>query len=173
MNLLADPDAWRIVNDGVMGGVSSGRLAVADDGALRFTGEVRLDHNGGFASVRRPLPAPLPAATIGLRLRTRGDGNRYRLTVYTRDGGTGAARPWHAYAVFETRPGEVRTDALRWAAMRATFRGRPVPDAVPPVAGDVLMVGFMITKAEHRAGHGAFALDVLSITPLAEDGPPA
>lgn len=45
---------WSVVNDTVMGGVSSGQLSLVD-GALIFSGELSLDNNGGFASVRSPL----------------------------------------------------------------------------------------------------------------------
>ncbi|GAB5518905.1 MAG: CIA30 family protein [Rhodothermales bacterium] len=44
---------WRIVNDGVMGGLSQGNAVLADD-ALYFAGRVSLENNGGFSSVRSP-----------------------------------------------------------------------------------------------------------------------
>ena len=44
---------WIIVNDGVMGGLSSGNVQLTDEGAL-FTGRVSLENNGGFASFRSP-----------------------------------------------------------------------------------------------------------------------
>ena len=43
--------AWRLVTDGVMGGVSSGRLDVGEIGGrscLRLRGEVSTANNGGF-----------------------------------------------------------------------------------------------------------------------------
>lgn len=44
---------WRSLNDGIMGGVSDGAMAPLDGGGgARFTGVVRLENNGGFASVR-------------------------------------------------------------------------------------------------------------------------
>ena len=44
---------WRSLNDGIMGGVSDGAMtALADGTGARFTGVVRLENNGGFASVR-------------------------------------------------------------------------------------------------------------------------
>ena len=50
LDMRADP--WRSVNDGVMGGRSSGGMVQAED-ALKFTGELSLENNGGFSSVRR------------------------------------------------------------------------------------------------------------------------
>ncbi len=43
--------SWDAVNDGVMGGRSSGK-PVVESGELVFRGELSLANNGGFASVR-------------------------------------------------------------------------------------------------------------------------
>lgn len=43
---------WTIVNDGVMGGLSSSEIIKSDENTLIFTGLVSLENNGGFASVR-------------------------------------------------------------------------------------------------------------------------
>ncbi len=154
---------WRIVNDDVMGGISTARLAPVGDG-VRFSGEVRLEYNGGFASMRRA--ASLPASATGLQVRARGDGNRYRLTVYTRDAATGRAWPFSYHAAFATAPGTTTVERLAWPHFRASFRGRAVPEAPPVAAADVLGLGIMITKAEHAAGAGAFALELIDITPV-------
>ena len=42
---------WRVVLDGVMGGLSSGKLTETPSG-LRFTGDLSLKNNGGFAWAR-------------------------------------------------------------------------------------------------------------------------
>ena len=39
---------WQTVLDGVMGGLSTGRIAEGDGGTLRFSGELSLENNGGF-----------------------------------------------------------------------------------------------------------------------------
>lgn len=155
--------AWSIVNDGVMGGVSTSRVQPADDG-LRFSGEVRLEYNGGFASMRRA--APWPAASAGVRLRARGDGNAFRLVVYTRDPDSGRPQPYSYYAVCTPSADASTWIDLRWPQFRANFRGRAVPGAPPLVAANVIGVGVMITKDEHRAGQGAFVLDLAEIAPL-------
>jgi monofunctional biosynthetic peptidoglycan transglycosylase len=154
---------WRIVNDDVMGGVSTARVAPLPDGA-RFEGVVRLEFNGGFASMRRD--ASVPAQAIGLQVEARGDGNRYRLTVYVREPRSGQQAPLSYHAVFATAPGATTVERLLWPQFRASFRGRAVPAAPPLVAADVLGLGIMITKAEHAAGAGSFALELVDITPV-------
>ena len=54
ISLDSNLQAWRAVNDSVMGGVSMGRMVKAED-TLRFDGELSLENNGGFASVRRQV----------------------------------------------------------------------------------------------------------------------
>ena len=163
---ITDAAAWRIVNDGVMGGVSSSRVSRAGD-ALRFAGEISLANNGGFASMRRSLDAGIATGgPVGFVLTVRGDGNRYRLRVYTRDPATGREQGFGYYAVFDTRAGEVTQAELRWPQFTATFRGRPVTDAPPLRFADVIGIGVMITKADHRDGRGPLSLDLLRIEPI-------
>lgn len=168
---FADPAAWQIVNDGVMGGVSSAQVSAqastqhaAAGESIRFAGTVRLEFNGGFASMRRPWRSD--GAAQALAVTARGDGNRYRLTVYTREAASGRAQPYSYFAVFATQAGVVVRQVLPLADFRATFRGRSVPAAPPLAAADVIGVGIMITKDDHAAGGGAFALDLIGIEPL-------
>lgn len=44
---------WSIVNDGVMGGLSRGKVDFSNN-SLIFSGEVSLENNGGFTSFRSP-----------------------------------------------------------------------------------------------------------------------
>jgi hypothetical protein len=48
-----DTNNWRVVNDGVMGGLSKGVLTYAEN-SLIFEGELSLANNGGFASIQGP-----------------------------------------------------------------------------------------------------------------------
>jgi len=41
-------NAWRVVDDGVMGGLSAGNFEIDKNGNGRFYGTVSLDNNGGF-----------------------------------------------------------------------------------------------------------------------------
>lgn len=79
-----DLSGWSVVNDTVMGGVSTGQLAW-QDGTMVFTGELSLDNNGGFASVRSPFIDPSAAAawadTAGLGVQVRGDGRAWTVEV--------------------------------------------------------------------------------------------
>ena len=44
---------WRIINDGVMGGLSRSSIEIVPPRVAVFEGSLSLENNGGFASVRR------------------------------------------------------------------------------------------------------------------------
>ena len=69
---LAGTD-WRVINDGVMGGLSQGQGYLTDS-SLVFEGRVSLENNGGFASLRAPYAQyNLENYTeVCIRCRTRG-----------------------------------------------------------------------------------------------------
>lgn len=81
-------DGWSVVNDTVMGGVSSGEVAWSD-GAMVFTGVLSLENNGGFASIRSPqIDERLVlnwSKTEGLRVKADGDGRTWTVQVRTID----------------------------------------------------------------------------------------
>lgn len=162
LDLATDAAPWQVVNDGVMGGVSSSQVESGAAG-VRFSGTVRTDYNGGFASARRAVATEaLPADATAFDLRAAGDGHRYRLVVYTRDA-RARAQPFSYFAEFETQAGQATAHRLPLAQFRATFRGRAVPDAPPLAMGDVIGVGLMLLKDGHRAGRGPFDLMLLSL----------
>jgi len=113
---------WTLVADTVMGGVSTGRMTregVAGREALRLTGRVRLDNNGGFLQIALDLApnggAVDASAFSGLALTVRGNGERYNVHLRT----TAVVRPWQSYrATFEAPP-EWRTVHLPFSAFEA------------------------------------------------------
>lgn len=90
---------WSFFTDQVMGGVSQGRASLAE-GALRLEGRVSTENNGGFIQVRRTVD--LPADATRIRLRVRGNGQKYY--VHLRTGGT--RLPWQYYQLgFDAKDG--------------------------------------------------------------------
>lgn len=112
-------NGWSVVNDTVMGGVSSGRLVV-DGGLLIFDGELSLDNNGGFASVRSPIIDPRSAVAwssrTGPRIRVDGDGRTWTVEVRTDDASGG----W--IATLPTSPDSTTDMVLPWASFEPVTR---------------------------------------------------
>jgi len=109
--------AWELVSDRVMGGVSDGTLAratVAGRMALRLSGTVSLDNNGGFLQMAldlRPDGAALDArAFTGLQLDVFGNDQSYNLHLRTAD----VTRPWQSYR-------HAFTAAPRWTTLHLPF----------------------------------------------------
>jgi hypothetical protein len=74
-----DSAGWFIVNDGVMGGRSSGGGEI-DDSVLRFAGNV-VTAGGGFTSVRLRLAGDELVDTTRIEMRVRPDDRTYGLTM--------------------------------------------------------------------------------------------
>ena len=73
---------WSYLADTVMGGVSQGQARM-EGGVLRLTGRVSTANNGGFIQTRMRLDDGLPDGARGLRLRVRGNGERYFIHIRT------------------------------------------------------------------------------------------
>lgn len=145
-------EPWRAINDGVMGGVSSGEMVATAEG-LRFQGVLSLENNGGFASVRRLLAVDL-SGFDGVRVKIRGDGRTYQLR-FRQDGGFDGVS-WRAE--FSTN-GKWQSIELPFQRFEPVWRGRPVPEAGPLVAGQVRQLGFLLADKQP----GVFGLDINAI----------
>jgi len=81
---FADPSAlrgWQVEDDGVMGGLSQGKITRDPSGYAVFSGKVSLENNGGFSSIQNnfdPIDVS-PYRTAIIRLK--GDGKDYRFIV--------------------------------------------------------------------------------------------
>ena len=107
---------WRVVTDGVMGGVS--RAAMLEDqsqgrSCLRLRGQVSLENNGGFVQISRDL-ADIAGGDFsgyhGLELEVAGNGETYNLHLKTAD----LWFPWQSFrASFDASP--------EWRTIRIPF----------------------------------------------------
>ena len=76
--------SWKVVDDGVMGGVSSSDFFVDANGNGTFKGTVSTDNNGGFCSVRHFFkPVKLTDKSV-FKIRLKGDGKKYQFRVKKR-----------------------------------------------------------------------------------------
>lgn len=142
---------WQVVNDDVMGGVSTSKFDVTN-GVAVFRGELSLENNGGFASVRS-LPARLDlAAGDAFVIRVRGDGRRYKFTART---DRSFDSPIYQ-ASFPTKPGEWEELCLPMKEFVPTFRGRVLSGQPPLDPKKVTSVGFLISEKQA----GPFKLEV-------------
>ncbi len=156
--------AWQVVNDDVMGGVSTCSLAVTNDLAI-FRGEISLTNNGGFASVRS-LPHRHDLTNCdAFTIRVRGDGHRYKFTARTDPSFDSAIYQ----IVFPTKKGEWEEHRLPMKDFVPTFRGRVLSGEPPLGPAKVTSVGFLVSDKQA----GPFQLEVAWIKALKASTPRA
>lgn len=147
----AGEPAWFTVDDDVMGGVSSSTVNFDEPGVMHFSGNMSLDNNGGFSSVRSGWTAMDLSDADGILLRVQGDGNVYRLRVRTETAG----REVTYNAFFETTAGEWTVAFVPFEQMVPTIRGFVV-DVGPVDRANIGSFGLMLSDKQE----GAFELKV-------------
>ena len=152
---------WSVVNDTVMGGVSSGQLAM-EDGLMIFSGELSLANNGGFASVRSPAIEPRStqssnvswADRSGPRIVVQGDGRTWTVEVRTDDESGG----W--IATLPTSPDTITDVTIPWTSFEPVTRFLDPRDAVEPLdPSRIVSIAFYLVDGIE----GPFRLGIRSI----------
>lgn len=72
---------WNIVDDVVMGGRSNGKFKIDNDGNGVFSGDVSLENNGGFSSVRYQFEKINTTKDSKVIIRLKGDGKEYQFRI--------------------------------------------------------------------------------------------
>ncbi|HET6430594.1 CIA30 family protein [Dyella sp.] len=154
---LPSEPRWIAVNDGVMGGRSTGGPALVD-GALVFRGTLSLANNGGFSSVRSTgRDFDLSDATAVV-LRVRGDGRRYQLRLATDARYRGLAVSYGAS--FDTTVGQWTEVHVPLASLQPSVRGMRLQG--PPLdPAQVHEIGLLI--ADKREGAFVLAVDWIAV----------
>lgn len=148
---------WVAVNDGVMGGRSTGGPRVAG-GRLEFSGELSLANNGGFASVRSVGAGFDLGGATAVVLRVRGDGRRYQLRLATDASHRGLAVSFGAG--FDTTAGQWTEVRVPLDSLEATVRGSRLQGATMD-ASRVRAIGLLI--ADRREGPFALLVDWIAV----------
>ena len=162
--LAADPPplhgmAWTAVNDTVMGGRSSARLSWSERKHLIWTGNLSLQNNGGFVSIRSDAPWADWSNYDGVEVILEGQGRDIQVSVQRRDlpirgGGYRASLPSEAL-------GDTRV-FIPFAAFFPKRFGRQIE--APALEGGLKGVGrWGLLIADKRPG--PFAVTLKSIKP--------
>jgi hypothetical protein len=111
-------DDWQIVDDVVMGGRSNGNFKLNKEGYGKFSGQVSLENNGGFSSLRYTFDTKDISSFSKIKLRVKGDGKTYQFRVKT------TIEDYASYIYeFETTTDWITID-IPFEAMYPTFRGQ-------------------------------------------------
>ena len=141
---------WYVVNDSVMGGVSNSQVNQTAK-SLIFEGNISLENNGGFASIRTELNTQ-SQNTKAIAVRVKGDGQTYQLRLRTTNYLDGAAYT-HS---FKTVKNEWVDINFAPSDFTLTYRGRVLEQQPIIDFDDIKQLGFMIAGKQE----GKFKLEV-------------
>lgn len=134
---------WSVVDDVVMGGISDGSFYLNDDGQGVFSGQVSLENNGGFSSVRYKSKKQTLVSANKFVIRLKGDGKTFQFRVKP------SKINWYAFVYnFETT-GEWQTIEIPMKKMYPSFRGQKLN--FPNYSGkQIAELGFLIANNKNE-----------------------
>ena len=149
----SDTSNWKIVDDTVMGGRSNGHFELSKDGHGVFYGEVSLENNGGFSSVRYIMNKKSVETFSKFKLRIKGDGKTYQFRAKNDSG-----QRYNYLFEFDSS-GDWETITIPFSEMYASFRGNRLD--IPNYRGNHLQeIAFLIGNKKEQK----FKLLIDSIT---------
>ncbi|TXD72204.1 CIA30 family protein [Aequorivita antarctica] len=117
-NKESDIQDWVILDDVVMGGRSSSTFELNPDGFGVFQGNVSMENNGGFSSVRYRFQRIQVKECTKVVLRLRGDGKEYQFRIKSSSG------DYYSYIAPFKSSGEWQEIEIDLKDMYPSFRGR-------------------------------------------------
>jgi len=142
-NSESDLSNWMVVDDVVMGGRSDGSFYINSDGHGVFEGDVSLENNGGFSSIRCRFEQTDVSKFSKIVIRLKGDSKEYQVRVKTN------SQDYYSYITYMSTGNEWETIEISLNEMYPSFRGRKLND--PNFPGEQMEeIGFLIgnKKAE-------------------------
>lgn len=135
---FANDNSWRPLNDGVMGGLSDGRITWEE--GMQWQGQTRLENNGGFSSVRSNWSTYDLSGVKRIVIRCKGNGGPFKLTMER------SQRWWMPYLYASFEPSSkwqdvvIDAESIVWSqAFSGDFEALPVAQSL----GGVMRLGFM------------------------------
>ena len=143
---------WTVVNDGVMGGLSEGAVKYESD-CLIFSGNLSLENNGGFSSLRSPLGSYDLSAYNKVQIRCKGSGGTFGFRLKNEDE---FYLPYYQVEITPTENWETYSFNLSdFSKMRL---GKSMPGEIDQkVLKKIIRLGFI--KSDKREGNFEFQVD--------------
>lgn len=127
---------WRIINDGVMGGLSKGQILYQDNAGV-FKGKVSTENNGGFTMAMLQTGRKEVQQYSKFRISIKGDGKSYQFRCKSDN------YQMHSYVYTFKTNGDWEEISIPFEQMLPKFRGRDLNQ--PVYQGDFLEeIAFLI-----------------------------
>jgi monofunctional biosynthetic peptidoglycan transglycosylase len=143
---------WRVVNDDVMGGISKSSISVSENNYLVFSGEVSLENNGGFASLRSPVHDYDFSNFTGFVIKVKGDDKTYSLSFRQTKYFTG----FNYNQKFETRKNEWQIFEFPFDKFNLKYFGKVVEAFDKPDQKSIKQISILISDKQE----GPFQLEI-------------
>lgn len=153
-NSNSEKKDWRIVNDGVMGGLSKGKFEINSSSNGLFSGSVSLENNGGFTMIQHELQKPIKVKNATkLKLELKGDGKNYQFRVKSK------LNEYYSYVKYFETKGEWETVDIPLSDLEASFRGGKL-DMPSFDQKEIAQIAFLISNKKAET----FELEIKSIS---------
>lgn len=134
---------WNIVNDVVMGGKSTSTFSINTNGNAVFEGEVSLENNGGFSSLRHRFEKMNVSNYKTIKIRLKGDGKKYQFRIKP------SRFNQYSYVYYFQTNGDWQTIEINLTDFVPVFRGRSLN--MPNFSGTELEeIGFLIGNKQQE-----------------------
>jgi NADH dehydrogenase [ubiquinone] 1 alpha subcomplex assembly factor 1 len=128
---------WKVTDDVVMGGKSSGTFNLNDEGFGVFAGSVSLENNGGFSSLRYKFEKLKIKGYSTICIKLCGDGKKYQLRIKS------SSTDNYSYIYIFSTSGDWQNIEIPLKDMYPWFRGRKLEH--PNFSNDYIEeLGFLI-----------------------------
>ncbi|WP_303316971.1 CIA30 family protein [Flavivirga abyssicola] len=129
-NKNSELSSWHVVNDGVMGGLSSSEFNISDDHFGVFEGEVSIENNRGFAMMQHHCNMSDVKNYSKIVLKIKEDGKTYQFRIKDRRD--------HYYSYVQNFDTSIKkqTIKLKLCDFKPSFRGRKLN--IPPYQKDTI-----------------------------------
>ena len=114
----SDVTNWMIVNDDVMGGISSCDMYIDKNGNGVFEGQISIANNGGFSSIRLNLEKVAVKEGAYFQIKLKGDNKEYQFRIKTN------RSDYYSYIIPFKTSSEWETITIPIKDMYPSFRGR-------------------------------------------------
>lgn len=114
---------WRIINDGVMGGLSKGKILYEDNSGV-FKGRVSIENNGGFTMAMLQVDQKDVRQYDKFRISIKGDGKSYQFRCKS------DKNQMHSYVYTFKTSGDWEEVTIPFEQMLPKFRGRDLNQPV-------------------------------------------
>lgn len=143
---------WGVTNDDVMGGVSTSKISVSEENVLIFSGEVSLENNGGFASLRSPIDDYDFSEYEGFLLKVKGDGKTYNLSFRPTKNFTG----YNCTQKFQTEKDNWQIVKLPFKDFNLKYYGKEISSFKPPDKSNIKQISILISDKQQ----GPFQIEI-------------